>query len=84
MMLGCKLNVSKSIKLLGEMRVKSPDDWADDSNHLISSLPLLLFDRLLSPVREIAASSLFERGKAATTLTTRFFSFSPVMSAVAA
>jgi len=39
--------------------------------------PLLLFDRLLFPVREIAAPALFERGKAATTLTTRFFSFSP-------
>ena len=66
------------------MRVKSLDDWSDGSNHLISSFPLLLFDRLLFPVREIAAPSLFERGKAATTLTTRFFSFFPVMLAIAA
>jgi len=51
---------------------------------LISSFHLLLFDRLLFPIREIAAPSLFERGKTATTLTTRFFSFFPVMSAIAA
>jgi hypothetical protein len=37
MMLGCKLNVSKFIKLLGEMRVRSPDDRADGSNHFIFS-----------------------------------------------
>src|SRR4030042_1882484 len=37
MMLGCKLNVSKFIKLLGEMRAKSPDDWSDGSNHFIFS-----------------------------------------------
>jgi len=46
--------------------------------------PFLLFDRLLFPVWEIAAPSSFERGKAATTLTTRFFSFFPTMSAIAA
>jgi len=45
---------------------------------------LLLFDRLFFPVREIAAPSLFERGKAATALKNRFFSFSPVMLAIAA
>jgi hypothetical protein len=39
--------------------------------------PLLLFDRLLLPVGEIAAPSLLERGKAATTLATRFFILSP-------
>jgi hypothetical protein len=39
--------------------------------------PFLLFDRLLLPVRQIAAPSLFERGKAATALAIRFFSFFP-------
>ena len=46
--------------------------------------PFLLFDRLLFPVREIAAPSLFESVSALTTLTTRFFSFFPAMSAIAA
>jgi len=46
--------------------------------------PFLLFDTLLFPVREIAAPSLFEMGKAATALTTRFFSFFPAMLAIAA
>jgi hypothetical protein len=41
--------------------------------------PLLLFDRVLFPVREIAAPSLFERARVATALTTRFFSFFSVM-----
>jgi hypothetical protein len=46
--------------------------------------PLLLFDSLLFPVWEIAAPSLFEMGKAATAFTTRFFSFFPMMLAIAA
>ncbi|MFZ2148793.1 MAG: hypothetical protein WAV28_16390, partial [Sedimentisphaerales bacterium] len=39
--------------------------------------PLLLFDRPLLPAREIAAPSLFERGKAATTLAIPVLRFFP-------
>jgi hypothetical protein len=66
------------------MLAKSPDDWQMAQIISYFPSPLLLFDRLLFPVREIAAPSLFERGNTATTLTARFFSFFPVMLAIAA
>ena len=66
------------------MRAKGPDDWADGSKvwYLLFFLHLL-FDRLLFPVREIAAPSLFGEGEVATALITRFLSFFPMMLAIA-
>jgi hypothetical protein len=68
------------------MRVKSPDDRADGSNHFIFSFSFSIIYSIsyYFPVREIAAPYSFERGKAATALTTRFFSFFPAMLAIAA
>ena len=65
-----------------ESKVRMTGQMAEIISYFPS--PLLLFNSLLFPVWEIAAPSLFEMGKAATAFTTRFFSFFPMMLAIAA
>jgi len=62
------------MKLLGEMPAKSPDDWADGSNHFLFSFSSSIVRFIIISSTGTCRPISVEMGKAATALATWFFS----------